>query len=225
MRCRSIAWLVVAAIAIAAIGVGPARAGLVPEFGVKGGLNFSNINVDDLDSSNRTGWVGGVYLDLATPLLHLQPEALVTSKGFKGGEVGTGNHELEYRAMSLEVPVLIVLSLPIPAISPRAYVGPALSFPLKSEVRMTDGGPTGLNSTAWQDIKDDTKNTWSVVMGAGVKLGPLGVELRYDIGMSAFNDRPVSDIVDDLYDEFTPDNSVKDIKDRTFSVLASFGFN
>jgi hypothetical protein len=215
MRSRAIVWLIVAVVATA--GVGPARAGLVPEFGVKGGLNFSNIDVNDLGSSNRTGWVGGVYLDLATPLLHLQPEALVTSKGFNGGEAGTGNHELEYRSISLEVPVLVVLSLPLPAISPRVYAGPALSFPLKSEVQL-DGGD-------WQDIKADTKNTWSVVMGAGVKLGPLGVEVRYDVGMNAFNDRPVGDILDDAFDEFTPANDVKDIKDRTFSVLASFAFN
>jgi hypothetical protein len=211
MRSRAIVWLIVAVVATA--GAGSACAGLVPEFGVKGGLNFSNIDVDDLDSSTRTGWAAGVYLDLATPLLHLQPEALITSKGFEGGQLTTADHELDYRSISLEVPILVVLALPLPAISPRVYVGPAVSFPLKSEVQL-DGGD-------WLDIKDGTQSTWSVVAGAGVKLGPLGLEVRYDIGMTEINDRPLGDIVESVGDDF----GSKDLKDRTFSVLASFGFN
>jgi hypothetical protein len=212
MRNRIIIGLIVAVV----VGTSSAQAFLIPEFGVKGGLNFSNINTDDLESSNRTGWVAGVYLDLATPLLHVQPEALITSKGSKGGQATPTNLELGYRSMSLEIPVLVVLSLPIPVASPRAYAGPALSFPLQSEVRRGNGD--------WQDIKADTKATWSVVVGAGVKLGPVGVELRYDIGMSAFNDRPVDDILDDVYDEVTPGNEYKDLQDRTISLLVSFGF-
>ena len=208
MRSRVIVGLLVAAVASA----GTAQAGLIPQFGVKGGLNLSDINVDDLESSSRTGWVVGAYCDLAWPVLHLQPEVLLTSKGFEGGEVSTSNSQLNLRTLWVEVPVLLVLSLPIPAVSPRAYVGPAVSFPIQSEVQVDDGD--------WVDVKDNTQTTWSAVMGVGVTVGPIGLEVRYDIGMADMNQESLGEIVDSIPDDLQG----KDFEDRTWSVLASFGF-
>ena len=69
------------------------------EFGVKGGPTFSDVNVDDLGSSNQIGWGAGSYLDLATPLLHLQPEAIFTRVGFRDATFtdDTSNAPLDYR--------------------------------------------------------------------------------------------------------------------------------
>lgn len=204
-------------IAIALLAVvlaaGTAQAGLVPQFGLKGGLNLANVDLDDLDSSTRTGWVAGLYCDLSSPIVHLQPEVLYTSKGFDGGELTTANHQLDYRSAWLEVPVLVVFSVPTPAVSPRAFIGPAISIPLTSEVRFDDRG--------WHDIANDTKSTWSLILGVGVTVGRLGVEARYDFGLTEINDRPLGDLVDSLGDDLHG----KDLKDRTISVLASFGFN
>jgi hypothetical protein len=206
----------VLAVLLVAAGSALAQVPFMPEFGVRAGVNISDINTDDLDSSTRSGYVAGLYLDLATPLLHLQPEALLTSKGFKGGSVGVGGRQLEYRNISLEVPILLVFSLPVPVVSPRAYAGPAFSLPLRNEMKLKDD---------WIDIKDDTQSTWSLILGAGVKLGKFGVDLRYDVGMTEVNERPMGAIINDAFEEVTGDNQYKDIKERTWVATVSFALN
>lgn len=189
------------------------------ELGIKAGLNFSDIDTDQVSSSTRSGFVGGLYLDLSTFLLHLQTEALISQRGFKDGTpLGSylGSHELEYRNTFLQIPALFVIALPVPMVSPRAYAGPAINIPLKSEVKLDND---------WSDIKDDTKTAWSLILGVGVKIMKIGVDLRYDIGLTALNDRPVGNILDDALDEITGADQYEDIKDRTFSLTVSFALN
>lgn len=190
-----------------------------PEFGIKAGITMSDINTQDLGSTTRSGFVGGVYVDLPTYLLHLQVEGLISQQGFKAGTIEDGyfgrNH-LEFRNTVIQIPALLVIALPIPAVSPRVFAGPAYNFPIKSEVKLDND---------WTDIKGDTKNTWSLIMGVGVKAMGLGVDLRYDIAMSALNDRPLGDILDDAFDEVTATNNYEDIKARTFSLTLSLALN
>lgn len=189
------------------------------EFGVRAGANFSNINTDQIQSSKRSGLVGGVYADLSTLLLHLQAEALISQHGFKGGTPLSnyvGNSKLEYRDTVLQIPALVVLALPSPMVSPRAYIGPALNIPLKSEMKLDND---------WVDIKDDTKTSWSMVFGVGVKIFRVGVDLRYSLGLSAFNDRPVGQILDDAFNEITGVDQYDDVKDHTLSITASIALN
>ena len=101
-----------------------------PEFGIKAGVNLSDINTNELGSSTRSGFVGGAYMDLPTFLLHLQAEGLISQRGFTGGTPLTGylgSNHLEYRNTFLQFPALLVVALPIPVVSPRAYAGPALN--------------------------------------------------------------------------------------------------
>jgi hypothetical protein len=222
MRSRkTIAPAILALATMMAAGSVPAQVPLAPkaELGIKAGLNFSDINTDQIKSSTRSGFVGGLYLDLSTFLLHLQTEALISQRGFKDGTpLGSylGNNELEYRNTFLQIPALIVIALPVPLVSPRAYAGPAINFPLKSEVKLDND---------WSDIKDDAKTTWSVILGVGVKIMKIGVDLRYDIGLTALNDRPVGNILDDALDEITAADQYDDLKDRTFSLTVSFALN
>jgi opacity protein-like surface antigen len=189
---------------LAALAAGTANAGLLPTFGVKGGINMSTVDLDDLDASNRTGFVGGAFVNLAYPGLNFQIEGLYSTKGFKEGKP-TGTTQLDYNMACLQFPVLMKLSLPIPAVTPSVYAGPALSFVTKAEFEDGDGNVT--------DVKDDTESSyWSVIVGADLTLmGSLIVDVRYDIGLNALNK-----------DSFT--NLDKDIKDRTFTVMAGFAF-
>lgn len=218
---KAVVGVMVVLAAVAAAGTASAQVPLVPkpEFGIRAGLNLSSIDTDQLGSSTRSGFVGGVYLDLPTFLLHVQAEALISQYGFEGGTpLGSypGGNELEYRSTFLQVPALLVMALPMAVASPRVYAGPAINIPLKSEVKLDHD---------WSDIRDDTKNAWSLILGAGVKIMKIGVDLRYDIGMTALNDRPVGDILDDALDEVTGADQYDDIKQRTFSVTVSFALN
>ena len=189
------------------------------EFGVKAGANFSDINTDQLTASKRAGLVGGVYVDLATVLLHLQGEALISQHGFKGGTpLGSyvGTNQLEYRDTSLQLPVLFMFVLPTPVVSPRAYIGPALSIPLKSELKLDND---------WVDVKKDIRTTWNLVFGVGAKFFRVGVDLRYSVGLNELNDRPVGEILNDAFSEITGVDQYQDIKDHTLSFTVSVALN
>ena len=190
-----------------------------PEFGIRAGINLSDINTNELGSSTRSGFVGGVYVDMPSFLMHLQVEGLISQQGFTGGTpLGgyLGTNDLEFRNTFVQIPALLVVALPIPAVSPRAYAGPAFNIPIKSEVKLDHD---------WTDIKVDTKNTWSLIMGVGVKAMGLGLDLRYDIGMTALNARPLGAILDDAFDEVSGNNNYQDIRERTFSFTVSLALN
>jgi len=188
---------------------GVASAALLPTFGLKAGMNFSNLNVDDFESSNRTGFAGGVFVDFASPLLHIQGEILYTQKGFEQGSLISAE-KFDYRSDFIEIPVMLKFGLPIPAVTPTIYIGPALSFAVKNQVKETDDGD-------WVDVSDSAESSvWSMVMGVDVTLmDMLMVELRYDLGLTAIQKASLAENLTDL-DE--------DIKDRTLSLMVGWRF-
>ncbi|HOX26060.1 MAG TPA: porin family protein [Candidatus Krumholzibacteria bacterium] len=188
---------------------GIAAAQTMPAFGVKGGVNLSNVNLDDLDSSNRTGFVGGLFVNLWYPGLNVQGEILYTTKGYADGKpLSTATEEYDFSVHAIEVPILAKFRLPVPAIAPSIYAGPAVSFTMKAEYEDENGETF--------DVKDETENvSWSLIVGVDVTIAErLIVDLRYDIGMSALNKAVVDDLID--IDD--------DLKDRTFSAMAGFVF-
>ncbi|MEZ4388958.1 MAG: porin family protein [Candidatus Krumholzibacteriia bacterium] len=205
-------------LATLALAAATASAGLLPTYGMKAGLNISDVNMQDIESSTKSGYVAGLYVDMASPLLHLQAELLYTSRKSELGALNPSDYNVEVRNHYLQVPVVIKFGLPIPMVSPSVYAGPAVALPIKSE--FTDRGGD------WVDVKDYNKDlVWSVVLGADVKLfDKLIVDIRYDIAVTALNDVPVGDILDDINDEFTDAERYRDLKDRTFSVMAGFQF-
>lgn len=192
------------ALATASLLAGVASAQLMPSFGVKGGVNFSNVNLDDLDSSSRTGFTGGLFANLTYPGMHLQVEALYTTKGCKEGTL-TGNTKFDYSLHAIQIPVLAKFKLPIPAVAPSIYAGPAIAFTVKSEYEDSLGNTV--------DIKDDTESSvWSVVFGFDLTLvDRLILDFRYDLGLSAVSKSAFTDLG-------------KDIKDRTLTVMAGVQF-
>jgi len=195
-----------------------ASAGLLPSYGVKAGLNLSSIDIENVESSTQTGFVGGFYADLASPLLHLQAELLYTGRESKLGALNTAVYDVDVRNHYIQIPVLVKFGLPIPAVAPSVYAGPAVAFPIKSEMTTAQGD--------WVDVKDYNKSAvWSLSIGADIKLlETIIVDIRYDIALSSLNDVPVGDILDDINDEFTEADQYRDLKDRTFSVMAGFEF-
>src|SRR5687768_5060116 len=78
-----------------------------PSFGVKAGINISNLstnNTDGVEPENRTGFIGGVFVTLpVSGIFAIQPEVLVGMQGAKFTEDGeSAKLQLNY----LQVPVL-----------------------------------------------------------------------------------------------------------------------
>jgi hypothetical protein len=192
--------------ALAALAAGTATAGMLPSWGIKAGANFSNIDTDDLTSSSRTGFVGGVFANLAWPVVNLQPELLYSQKGFNdaGAPGDAPDDKADVTVGTIQIPVLVKFALPIPAVSPSVYVGPALSFTTSATAKAATGD---------EDVKDLFESSaWSVVFGIDVTLsGRFMIDLRYDLGLSNIGTNALTDVG-------------SDVKGRTFSAFLGYKF-
>jgi opacity protein-like surface antigen len=192
--------------AVVMLLTGTATAGLLPSLGVKAGLNFSSVNMDALDTSTRSGFVGGVFANLTLPGLSVQAEALYTVKGSKKGS-GLGIPVFEYREHLLQIPMLARFALPIPLVAPAVYAGPAVSFPLKGQFNTGSG---------WTDARSKAEGqVWSLIIGADVTLiSSLVLDLRFDWGLSKIRETELGDVID----------TESSIKDRTITATIGYKF-
>lgn len=183
-----------------------ASAGMLPSWGIKAGANFSNIDTDDLTSSSRTGFVGGAFANLAWPVINLQPELLYSQKGFNdaGAPGDAADEKADVTVGTIQIPVLVKFALPIPAVSPSIYVGPALSFTTSATAKAASGD---------EDVKDlFESSTWSVVFGIDVTLsGKFMIDVRYDMGLSNIGTNALTDVG-------------SDVKGRTFTAFLGYRF-
>lgn len=151
-------------------------------FGLRGGLNFANLNnVDDTDS--RTGFMAGVYANISIPLspISIQPEVLYTQKGFDasgtvfGQDINTTT-KLDY----IEIPVLAKFSFAPGPVTPHVYFGPYLGFNINAEVEAESGGQSGS-----ENIKDSVKDTdFGVVVGGSIDISKFNFGVRYGAGLT-----------------------------------------
>ncbi len=176
------------------------------QFGVKGGVNFATLSVEDGDSpfDSRIGVVvGGFVTWKAFSWLELQPEVLFTSKGAEVEESGiTSDLIVDY----LEVPVLVRYSRPF-SDNTRFYVagGPTLAARMRARTRTEFSG-----GTEEIDIDDDVERMdFGVALGGGVEWGRWVFDGRYTLGLS--------DVDADPSDTAT-------FRNRALSVTAGFRF-
>jgi len=121
---------------------------------------------------------------------------LYAQRGFESSTPGA-SQKLSY----IDVPIYIKLSIPNPAVTPFAFVGPQGSFELNCDAA---GGtcPSGR-----------PKTTFAGVIGAGLKFGVLGglsVQGRYVYGLTNLNLSTVS--------------NAGNYQARSFMLLAGIGF-
>lgn len=179
------------------------------KLGVKGGINIASLSFDPdistvllgMSNSNRTVLlVGGIFqLGLVGPV-SLQVEPTYIQKGaniegnnipfdVNGQQFQLDNLKVSYKLEYLEVPVLIRVNIPLPAIKPYAEVGPTIGFNLSSSFT-TDITYSGQSMSEDTDNKDNTASTeFGLVFGAGVEYSIIPLvsiifDGRYSLGLT-----------------------------------------
>jgi len=154
-----------------------------PRFGIKGGVNFSNLYTNDnSEASMLTGYHFGLLCKVPiTRIVAIQPELYLTTKG---AEVkynslfidGTASFKLNY----LEMPLLIVVN-----ITPNfnIHFGPYGAFLINGKARNVS------NISLFnfeQNIDTHDYNRWDagIAVGAGIDLGALSIGARYNYGLT-----------------------------------------
>lgn len=152
---------------------------VLPSFqlGVKAGMNLSKFSTDNpFSSDNRAGYYGGIWTRIGGAGLHLQPEAYLTGKNTILKENSSGS-ENDVNFTSLDVPILLGTKLGAAGIGLRLNTGPVVSFIFDQE----QNPKNAVNDTFKGRFKDQFY-AWQ--FGAGLDIGTIGVDLRYETGLS-----------------------------------------
>ncbi|CAN5526665.1 porin family protein [soil metagenome] len=151
-------------------------------FGLKGGVNLSNLYSDDVsDKNSQFGFQGGLFLKIAlTDYISFQPEVIYTMKGaelkYENDFVtGTANFRLNY----IEVPVLAVINL-----TTKFNVHGGFYIATLSDVSVKNESSIGAFDFEKELNKNDFEKTdYGLVAGIGGDFDKISVGLRYDYGL------------------------------------------
>lgn len=152
--------------------------------GIKGGLNVSNLYIDDVDDENaRYGFNVGVYGQVfSTNAFAIQPELLFSTKGTRAEYGGLIDQTVKFNLNYLDLPVLAVFKLGDAA---EIHAGPYASYLLGSNISYS--GDLGSGS---DEIDRDHLRPFDfgLAAGFGLNFGPMQVGARYNLGLTEIAD-------------------------------------
>lgn len=175
--------LLVSAVAISMITFSNAQAQNA-RAGIKGGLNLSNLYVNEADDDQaRIGWHGGFYGQLfASEGFAIQPEVNFSTKGTGVTRIdnNSARYESKFNLNYIDIPVLMVFKLGTVA---EIHAGAYWAYLLRAEIKNNDRNPDNEFTTIDRDNFDDWD--YGLAGGIGFNLGEgaqLGV--RYNYGLN-----------------------------------------
>ena len=137
------------------------------DYGIKGGLNFNSageaqLTLETKDYERKSGFHIGVYSEIEFLIGYLRPELQFTNvkTQLDGNEVSTNR---------IELPVSFGLKLFGPL---SFFVGPTAYHTLFQKS----------SNYSFDTIKD--KMTFGLHLGTILNIGPVGIDLRYERGLS-----------------------------------------
>lgn len=173
-------------------------------FGIKGGLNFTNISnlSSDVEKTwkNQTGYQLGVALQIKIPVIGLaiQPELLystVKSASDNGNEIN-----LDY----LTLPVNIQLGTDMLFFRPFIVASPFVSYMIDNNVRLED-----------QPVDEINRFDYGVGVGVGIDIWKLQIMGKYNWGLGK---------LENAGDEWDQSETYKDATLQGFQLSIAFLF-
>jgi hypothetical protein len=212
VRFRTLARLFIVpalVLAIPSVAAAQATQGAATEFGVKAGLNISNIklnaDVADITSDGRAGFLAGVWVARDfNPRAGIQVEGLLSQKGAEFStedSIFELDEEASFKLTYIEFPVLARVNFPAGGATARVLAGPTFSFHVNETIK--SGGVE-------RDADEVPLKTFEMgfALGGAVDIRRFVIDVRYTWGLTDINDSGDSD-------DFT-------VKNNTFSL--SFGY-
>lgn len=155
----------------------------VPHFGIKGGINFTNLYTNDASNAEMiTGFNVGVYAKVPiTAFLAIQPELFFTTKGaavtYNTFFVdGTAGFHLNY----MELPLLLVVNITKHL---NIHAGPYAAL-LVSGIAKNISTVNLFNFEQNINTSDYSRIDAGFAVGAGIDLGAFCLGARFDYGLT-----------------------------------------
>lgn len=185
------------------------------KFGVKGGVNFSNMYVDEVDDNNvLTGFNIGLFAKVpVTEFFAIQPEISYTGKGSEltynnAFVTGTSKFKLNY----IEVPVLAVINI---TKNINIHGGPYLAYLINAKAT-NESNITLFNFENDLDADDFNRFDAGLAVGTGFDFDALSLGARYNYGLTK---------VGKEYNVNGNTFTFADGKNSVLSIYAAFSFN
>ena len=151
-------------------------------FGIKGGLNISNLYTKNVDDENKLlGFNVGIFAELpVNSMISLQPELLLTTKGAENTYNNVfADGATKFRLTYVEVPLLLKANI---TNNFNIHFGPYAAYLVNAKI--TDVSSNGTTST--QELNEDDLNRFDlgVAAGLGFQFGGFGIGARYNYGLT-----------------------------------------
>lgn len=149
------------------------------QLGVKGGINLSKFKTSNTFSSdNQAGYYAGLWARIGGAGIYLQPEVYLSGKNTTLTNSAGQDNKVKFK--SLDVPILVGTKFGAAGFGLRLNTGPVISFNLDDEQNFGQAA-----SAAFNGKFKDKAFAWQ--FGAGVDIGKLSADLRYESGLSKIN--------------------------------------
>ncbi len=161
---------------------------LQPKFGIKGGINLSNLYVDDVEDENmKVGVNVGVFAKLpVTKGFSIQPELLYSSKGAKITYNNIfGDGEYRFNLNYVELPVLAVFNL---GKNFNIHAGPYAALLTSANIKRLDNESGDVDDIADLDTDNFKRFDYGLVGGVGFDIQNFTLGARYNYGLNEIGD-------------------------------------
>ncbi|MCS3797669.1 porin family protein [Niastella sp. OAS944] len=156
---------------------------LTPKFGIKGGVNLTNMFVDEVSDENmKVGFNAGFFAKLpVTRGFSIQPELLYTSKGAKEkyNNFIQGAGEYRFNLNYIELPVLAVINV---AKNFNVHAGPYVSYLAAANIKNLHDDHSQ-DEIAELDADNFNRFDYGLVGGLGVDISNFTIGARYNYGL------------------------------------------
>src|SRR5690606_9301083 len=152
--------------------------------GVKAGLNYSTVKAEnnEFNESGILGYQAGVWARVGNSF-YFQPELYIGSKG-ADIEFNTANTTVtqsgKIKFTTLDVPLLLGTKVGLENLNLRFMAGPSLQFNLDKNENVFSQA-TNPDFYKYEDFVTNLQ------LGAGVDVGNIAVDLRYETGLQDIN--------------------------------------
>jgi len=151
------------------------------DFGVKGGINYNSESIQETGqdlfegAERKTGYHAGIWLRFKIPVvgLYIRPEFIYTN--LKNEVRYKTTEDVTYSFQKIDIPVL--LGRKIFGIG-NVFVGPSFQYILDSDFSIDD-----ISSV------DSDGFTVGLQFGAGIELGKLGIDVRWERGFNGIESK------------------------------------
>lgn len=164
-------------------------------FGFKGGLNLSNMTVEDNSDENlKAGFHAGIFKKLGiTESFSIQPELLYSTKGFKYNydNSAIADGETKFNLNYIDLPVKLVFNL---SRDFEFQLGPYFSYLAGANVDTDAEVLEFFNIDTTEELERENFNAFEVGLtgGLGFTIDPLVLGFNYNLGLTqvAKDDEP-----------------------------------